>query len=61
VPVEKVETLGAGSLGADAAYNLIVPDDNSYFVGDRGILVHDNTPRRPTAAIVPGLIERGAR
>jgi hypothetical protein len=37
------------------AYNLIVADFNTYFVGESGILVHDNTPRRPTRASVPGL------
>jgi hypothetical protein len=37
------------------AYNLVVADSNTYFVGKSGILVHDNTPRRPTTAVVPGL------
>jgi Pretoxin HINT domain len=37
------------------AYNLIVADFNTYFVGKSGILVHDNTPREPTTALVPGL------
>ena len=41
---------------ADAeTYNLVVADFNTYFVGESGILVHDNTPRRPTQAVVPGL------
>ncbi len=40
------------------AYNLVVADFNTYFVGESGILVHDNTPRQPTRAIVPGLITR---
>lgn len=35
-------------------YNLIVADFNTYFVGKTGVLVHDNTPRRPTTAVVPG-------
>jgi hypothetical protein len=64
VPVETVKTLEADLddelLLGGLAYNLIVADDNSYFVGDRGILVHDNTPRRPTAAILPGLAQREA-
>ncbi len=38
------------------AFNLVVADFNTYFVGETGILVHDNTPRRPTAAVVPGLV-----
>lgn len=37
------------------SYNLVVADYNTYFVGEAGILVHDNTPRRPTQAIVPGV------
>jgi Pretoxin HINT domain len=40
------------------AYNLIVADFNTYFVGQSGILVHDNTPRDPTTAIVPGLARK---
>jgi hypothetical protein len=36
-------------------YNLVVADFNTYFIGSSGILAHDNTPRRPTQAIVPGL------
>ena len=52
--VEKVEPV------ADAqAYNLVVDDFNTYFVGLQGLLVHDNEFRRPTRAIVPGLIELG--
>ncbi len=38
------------------AYNLIVADFNTYFVGESGVLVHDNTPRKPTRAKVPGLV-----
>jgi hypothetical protein len=37
------------------AHNLVVADFNTYFVGEAGILVHDNTPVRPTAAVVPGV------
>ena len=29
--------------------------------GDGGILVHDNTPRMPTAAILPGMARQAAR
>jgi hypothetical protein len=41
--------------GQDEAYNLVVAEFNSYFVGESGVLVHDNTPRTPTRATVPGL------
>ena len=58
-PLEDVE-----ELHQDQAYNLVVGDFATYFVGERGILVHDNTFRQPTTAILPGLhrhrpIERG--
>ena len=39
-------------------YNLVVADFNTYFVGEGGLLVHDNTPRRPTRTFVPGLIAK---
>ncbi len=37
------------------AYNLVVNDFRSYFVGEAGALVHDNQPRQPTLALTPGL------
>ena len=36
-------------------HNLIVADAHNYFVGEEGVLVHDNSPRMPTTAVVPGL------
>lgn len=36
-------------------YNLIVDGFHSYFVGFDHVLVHDNTPCRPTNSVVPGL------
>lgn len=56
VPIESVEKLETDESSAGFAYNLILADFHSYFVGDRGILVHDNTPRKPTAALLPGLM-----
>ncbi|MEQ8788941.1 MAG: polymorphic toxin-type HINT domain-containing protein [Pirellulaceae bacterium] len=41
----------------EPAYNLIVEDFATYFVGARRLLVHDNTLRAPTTAKVPGLHE----
>jgi hypothetical protein len=41
--------------GEAEAYNLVVADFNTYFVGETGVLVHDNTPRRPTHVTLPGL------
>jgi hypothetical protein len=38
------------------AHNLVVEGFGTYFVGNCGMLVHDNTYRRPTRALVPGLI-----
>ena len=40
----------------DQTYNLVVADFNTYFVGDHKILSHDNTIKRRTAAVVPGLM-----
>jgi hypothetical protein len=39
----------------EEAYNLVVADFNTYFVGESGVLVHDNTLRTPTRATLPGL------
>jgi hypothetical protein len=36
-------------------YNLVVADFNTYFVGEQKLLSHDNTVRRPTTTVVPGL------
>jgi hypothetical protein len=41
------------------AFNLVVADFNTYFVGKSGLLVHDNTPVRPTASVVPGIAKLG--
>jgi hypothetical protein len=46
------------SAGEAEAYNLVVAEFNTYFVGDSGILVHDNTPRRPTQAVLPGILKK---
>jgi hypothetical protein len=40
----------------EETYNLVVADFNTYFVGDNRLLVHDNTLRQPTQAVLPGLI-----
>ncbi len=39
---------------AAPVYNLSVADYGTYFVGDAQALVHDNTPRLPTRAVLPG-------
>jgi hypothetical protein len=51
VPVERVDRLAVET----EAYNLVVDGFNTYFVGEQGLLVHDNEFRKPTRAIVPGL------
>jgi hypothetical protein len=57
IPVETIEKQAqSDQLPAEFAYNLIVDDFHTFFVSDQGILVHDNTPREPTAALVPGLL-----
>lgn len=40
---------------AQPTYNLVVADFNTYFVGKQKVLSHDNTVRRPTNVVVPGL------
>jgi hypothetical protein len=55
VEIEGIENAPAPESMHEGACNLVVADSNSYFVGRRGVLVHDNTPRRPTAAPLPGL------
>lgn len=49
----RVRTVESSS--QEEAYNLVVADFNTYFVGDNGFLVHDNTPRKPTRATLPGI------
>ncbi len=50
-PIESVN-----AAGEHGAHNLVVDDTNTYFVGRSGLLVHDNEFRKPTRAIVPGLV-----
>jgi hypothetical protein len=40
------------------AYNLVVADFGTYFAGTEPVLVHDNTYREPTIALVPGLLRQ---
>ena len=57
VPIEAASPLD----GKHGAHNLVVDDFNTYFVGQSGLLVHDNEFRKPTRAIVPGyLSEEGS-
>ena len=44
--------------GFQKTYNLIVADFHTYFVGPARILSHDNTIRKPTDILVPGLARR---
>jgi hypothetical protein len=39
-------------------YNVEVAEFHNYFVGQEKILCHDNTVKSPTAAILPGLVEK---
>ncbi len=61
-PDEQLHSLRGGILiselqlrGEAEAYNLIVADFHSYFVGEEGLLVHDTSMAEPTRAITPGL------
>lgn len=53
--IETIEAVETPLAHYEFAYNLIIADFNTYFVGEEGVLVHDNTPRQPTAALLPGL------
>lgn len=55
VPVDGLDPVEAPKPHFEMAYNLVVADFATYFVGDRQLLVHDNTPRGPTAAGLPGM------
>lgn len=37
------------------SYDLVVDDFHTYFIGEKGILVHDASPVNPTAAALPGI------
>jgi hypothetical protein len=41
----------------DEAHNLVVAGFGTYFVGNQGLLVHDNTYRAPTRAVIPGYVD----
>ena len=50
LPVENAKT---GTV--QKTFSLEAADFNTFFVGKAAILTHDNTIRRPTHRIVPGL------
>jgi hypothetical protein len=50
-----VEVQSVEPSGEKETYNLVVADFHSYFAGDARVLTHDNTIRKPTNRIVPGL------
>ena len=41
---------------SERAYNLVVEGYHTYFAGNGKYLTHDNTIRRPTDRVVPGLV-----
>ncbi len=51
LPIELIEYAGEWP-----AHNLIVDDYHCYFVGQEGLLAHDNRMRTPTKAILPGFV-----
>lgn len=52
-PVESITS----AAWKDSAHNLVVDGHADYFVGKQAFLVHDNTYRAPTRAVIPGYIE----
>jgi hypothetical protein len=49
-PIRQIDELAEAE-----AYNLVVDEFHTYFVGRNGLLVHDNNFRQPTTAVLPGL------
>lgn len=45
--IRHLQKFDADTQVEEEAYNLIVEGTNNYFVGQEGLLSHDNTPRRP--------------
>lgn len=41
---------------SEPAFNLVVADFGTFFVGKHGLLVHGRTDRKPTTALVPGVL-----
>jgi hypothetical protein len=56
VPVETIE-----SGKSQETFSLIVADFHTFFAGKAMALTHDNTIRRPTNRIVPGLAGQVAK
>jgi hypothetical protein len=54
VTVEAVEKLKPEDTSREFAFNLIVADFHTYFVGEQGILVHDNSERGASSCSLPG-------
>ncbi len=48
----RVKSIVPGDEGE--AYNLVLAENNTYFVGETGVLAHDITMQRPTQSLVPG-------
>ncbi len=46
---------GVADADVQPAFNLIVADFHTYFVGPGRVLSHDNTLQKPTSTVVPGL------
>ena len=40
----------------DETHNRIVDNSATYFVGEQGLLVHENTYRKPIRAVIPGYL-----
>ena len=52
-----MEFVGYEPAPAAVTYNLVVDRFQTYFVGQDRLLCHDNSERRPTNALVPGLLK----
>ena len=59
---QQIHSIGGGLAVAsiepaqtEEAHNLVVQDFATYFVGHAAVMVHDNTFRKPTTVVTPGL------
>jgi hypothetical protein len=56
-----VDVDAAGTADSAETYNLVVADYHTYFAGQEFALTHDNTIRRATNAVLPGLLKDTAK
>jgi hypothetical protein len=59
VTVAGVAESDAAEEMAEWGYGVLVADFHTFFVGQQRVLVHDDFPRKPTSALLPGMGQPG--